>query len=536
MSRLLVGMVAVALGSLLGSDAFGARSTVQPFNGRIAFAAVGGIASMNPDGSGQWGVELNVGDSTPAWSPDGSQLAVVTHWAGNYGILLMNPDGSGAHLVTTDSGDRDPAWSPDGTQIAFANGAAIWAVNTYGGGRKQLTTGTYGSASRPAWSPDGSKLAFAAYEDGKYGTSEIYVLDRSSGKETALTGATLRAVSPAWSPDGGTIAFSSDGVIYVMNADGTGVHALTNGAAYADVPAWSPDGTQIAFAQGSQIWVMARDGSGQRQLTAGDWNTSPAWQPLPPAPLGCTLWGTAANDLLVGTEGNDVICGLGGDDTLIGLGGHDMLFGGDGSDYLAGGLGFDELYGGAGDDTLDARDGGPDVVLGSLGIDTANVDAGRMDTMAGIERPHVDRNLAAWRPTTADAAEPTNPPVRAVDGRIDDWWNSGGYPSHWVEVDLQQPRDVADLHLVCPDLPIGATIAVLGRASTTEPFRLLHVFAGPTFDLQLVDFAPKHPWHAIRYVRVLVPASNTAGLPWISMREIEVYGPTPARKKRVTHS
>src|SRR6266403_2180767 len=136
MSRLLVGMVAVALGSLLGSDAFGARSTVPHFNGRIAFAAVGGLASLNPDGSGQWGVELNVGDSTPAWSPDGAQ-------------------------------------------IGFASGAGIWTVKTYGGGRKQLTTGTYGSASRPAWSPDGSKLAFAAYEDGKYGTSEIYVLDRS---------------------------------------------------------------------------------------------------------------------------------------------------------------------------------------------------------------------------------------------------------------------------------------------------------------------------------------------------------------------
>src|SRR5260221_729956 len=52
MSRLLVGMVAVALGSLLGSDAFGARSTVQPFNGRIAFAAVRGIASMKPGGRG----------------------------------------------------------------------------------------------------------------------------------------------------------------------------------------------------------------------------------------------------------------------------------------------------------------------------------------------------------------------------------------------------------------------------------------------------------------------------------------------------
>ncbi len=531
MSRLLLGVVAVALGGLLGSDAFGARTAAPHFNGRIAFAAVGGIASMNPDGSGQWGVELNVGDSSPAWSPDGSQLAVTTHWAGNNGILVMNPDGSGARLVTTDPSDMDPAWSPDGTQIAFANGSRIWAVNADGSGRRALTSGAYSWVSRPAWSPDGGKLAFAAVEDGLYSTSEIYVLDVSAGTETALTSGTTYAGSPAWSPDGNTIAFSSKDAIRAMDADGTNVHALTNGAAYVDAPAWSPDGMQIAFAQNSQIWVMGRDGSNQHQVTNGDSNGSPAWQPLPPAPPGCTLWGTAGNDLLVGTEGNDVICGLGGDDTLIGFGGHDHLYGGDGNDYLAGGQGYDYLDGGPGNDTIDARDGGPDLVTGDPGIDTAVVDAGRMDTMTGIERPHVDRNLAVWRPATADASEPTNPPVRAVDGRIDDWWNSGGYPTHWIEIDLLQQVNVADVRLVSPDLPTGATVAVLGRSNTTDPFRLLHVFAGPTFDLQLLDFAPKHPWRAIRYVRVVVPASSTAPLPWISMREIQVYGPT-AKKRR----
>src|SRR5215831_4084384 len=109
MSRLALALVFVAALSV-ASDAHSSSASARA-NGRIAFAAVGGIASMNPDGTGQWGVELNVGDSSPAWSPDGMQLAVVTHWAGNSGILVMQPDGSGAHLVTTDGGDRDPAWS-----------------------------------------------------------------------------------------------------------------------------------------------------------------------------------------------------------------------------------------------------------------------------------------------------------------------------------------------------------------------------------------------------------------------------------------
>jgi Ca2+-binding RTX toxin-like protein len=525
MSRLLLATLALTLAGLLGSDAFGARTAALHANGRIAFADVTGIASMNPDGSGQWGVQLFPGDTAPAWSPDGSQLADVTHWAGMAGILVMQPDGSGYHLVTTDPDDRDPAWSPDGAQIAFANQGGIYLVNADGSNRRALTSG-YTWASHPAWSPDGTKIAFSAYEHGMYFTTEIYVLDLSSGKASALTTSAIYATEPAWSPDGSTIAFVSNSSIDVVNTDGSDVRQLASSpGSYNDAPAWSPDGTQIAFARNWQIWVMGDDGGNPRQLTNGDGNTAPAWQPLPAGPPGCTLWGTAGNDLLVGTEGNDVICGLSGDDTLIGLGGTDRLIGGDGNDWLAGGLGFDYHDGGAGNDVIDARDGGPDVVYGGPGIDTAYVEGGRLETMIGIERPRIDRDLAAWRPTSADAAEPTNPPVRAVDGRIGDWWNSGGYPSHWIEVDLQRPATIGLVRLISPDLPSGASVLLLGKTNDDDPYRLLHVFDGPTAYLQQLVYAPKKPWRAVRFLRLEVPTAN-APMPWVSWPEIEVYAPT----------
>jgi len=524
MSRLLLAAVALTLAGSLGSDALGARTAALQVNGRIAFSAAGGIASMNPDGSGQWGVELNVGDTAPAWSPNGSQLAVVTHWAGNNGILVMNPDGSGAHLLTTDSGDRDPAWSPDGQQVAFANGLQIFLVNTDGSGRKALTTDSFGWVSHPSWSPDGTKIAFAAYANGVYSSSRIYVLDVSSGKTTALTDPAIQARDPAWSPDGGEIAFASAGSLFSMTADGSSVRPLTGPGDYNDTPTWSPDGTQMAFTRNWQIWVMARDGSNPRQLTTGDANSAPAWQPLPPAPTGCTLWGTAGNDLLVGTDGNDVICGLGGDDTLIGLGGHDRLIGGDGNDWLAGGLGYDYLDGGPGNDVIDARDGGPDLIYGGAGSDTAYVDGGRLDSMIQVERPRVDNDLAAWRPVSADAAEPTNPPVRAIDGIIGDWWNSGGYPSHWIEIDLQRPVAIGLVRLIAPDMPSGSSVLLLGKTSADDPYRLLHVFNGPTAFMQQLVYAPKTPWRTVRYIRLEVPTANTP-MPWVSWPEIEVYAP-----------
>src|SRR5262245_35234503 len=214
MSRsLLVAPLGVMLACLLGSDARG--STALRANGRIAFAAVGGIASMNPDGSGQWGIELNVGDASPAWSPDGSHLAVTTKWAGKNGIVVMDPDGTNAHSVTGDYADSFPAWSPDGSRIAYANGTRILSVKADGSDPKTLASGEYWWVGRPTWAPDGSKLAFSAAPTANNGT-HLYVLDLGSGKVTQLT------------PDGG----------------------------YDDDAAWSPDGTQIAF-------VSSRNGNEQ---------------------------------------------------------------------------------------------------------------------------------------------------------------------------------------------------------------------------------------------------------------------------------
>jgi Tol biopolymer transport system component len=531
----IVSTALVILFAFAGSDAHSASSP-SVYNGRIAFSASTGIASMNPDGSGQWGVELQVGDAQPAWSPDGTKLAVVTQWRRN-GIELLQPNGDALGMLTNDGGDNFPAWSPDGTTVAFTNGPNVWLVSADGTSRRRLTNDIDGNAARPTWSPDGKTIAFSAYrEDTTDGyTESLYTVDAATGKEKQLSTGVSYASDPAWSPDGKTILIAgyADGSqgIFVVNPDGTSVRAISTTSNYEAWPAWSPDGTRIAFYRSGQIWEMNADGSGAQQLTnGGDYNNYPAWQPLapPPAGSGCTLWGTDANDLLVGTDGSDVMCGLDGNDTIIGLGGSDTLRGNAGDDYLAGGPGHDTILGDDGNDTIDARSGTSDIVVGGTGVDTAIISSPRGTFMSSIERPRVDANIAAWMPATADQFEPTNPPQLAFDGLIQDWWNAGSYPPQWVDVDLQYPRTIARLQLIAPALPFNGTVLVLGRSDASQPYRLLYAFTGPTSDLQELDYAPSHPWTNVRDLRLQVSSTNG----WVSLRELEVYAPAQHASKK----
>jgi hypothetical protein len=60
-------------------------------NGKIAYAVVGGLKTMNPDGSGQ--AQLTTGeDLDPVWSPNGQQVAFVR---GRAAIHVVNADGTG---------------------------------------------------------------------------------------------------------------------------------------------------------------------------------------------------------------------------------------------------------------------------------------------------------------------------------------------------------------------------------------------------------------------------------------------------------
>lgn len=170
---------------------------------------------MNPDGSGVWGLSLGASDGEPAWSPDGSRLAVAVRWPGIEGITVMDPDGwTNRSRLTFGYGDRNPAWSPDGARIAYAGAdGRIAVVPAAGGSTVKLSSGA-GYDSRPAWSPDGKTIAFTRYAETG---SEIWVVNVATGAETWVVGGGADGAS--WSPRG-ELTYVVEQTAYVLTLGG----------------------------------------------------------------------------------------------------------------------------------------------------------------------------------------------------------------------------------------------------------------------------------------------------------------------------
>jgi len=198
-------------------------------------------------------------------------------------------------LTNDPAGDTDPAWSPDGTEIAFASertGAShLWAIRPDGTGLRRITPDE-APGGCPSWSPDSTQLV--------YWSDVLRIINRDG---TGMQALPVFGITPAWSPDGTCIAFAGGpaapywpyfpGDIYLINVDGSGLTQVTfddPGQYWLDShPNWSPDGSEIVFCSNRggdyAIWAIRPDGTGLRYITpvttglwSGEANCSPDGQ------------------------------------------------------------------------------------------------------------------------------------------------------------------------------------------------------------------------------------------------------------------
>jgi Tol biopolymer transport system component len=146
------------------------QPTWSPDGTRIAFMLDTNIDVIRPDGSGLAVLLAGTAgtDGEPAWSPDGTRIAYLLFAQSPPGTIgarldgtdtqlwLMDPDGSHRTKIFVEAGCcvtapvGGPAWSPDGTRIAVVTIATVWVMNADGSNR---TGWDNMSGDRPAWQP-----------------------------------------------------------------------------------------------------------------------------------------------------------------------------------------------------------------------------------------------------------------------------------------------------------------------------------------------------------------------------------------------
>jgi TolB protein len=186
-------------------------------------------------------------NQAPAWSPDGKKLALTLSTRdGNLDIYTLDMTTQALTRITDDPGiDTEPQWSKDGQSLYFtsdrAGGPQIYKVGVQPGDKPRRLTFQGSYNARPRLSPDDSQLAFVTQEDGAY---HIATMDlRGRGDVLVLTKGHFD-VSPSYAPNGAEIIYASRdrgrGVLALVSADGRVQERLVSSEGEVQEPAWSP--------------------------------------------------------------------------------------------------------------------------------------------------------------------------------------------------------------------------------------------------------------------------------------------------------
>ena len=240
-------------------------------------------------------------ESTPAFSPDGNQIAFA--WDGgtsdNIDIYVKLIDvGTPLRLTSNPAIDRSPTWSPDGRYIAFSRFSesekGIFIVPALGGAERKLYSPDWGfhfyAFGEVVWSPDGKFLAYLDRSSSR--NVGIWLLSVENLERRQLTwpaAQDLFDMLPAFSPDGQTLAFvrvSSGRVsdIYVVPVGGGEPRRVTFDNRGIDGLAWTPDGREIVFPSdregGYALWrISVTGGTPERLVVGGNDDFSPPLSP-----------------------------------------------------------------------------------------------------------------------------------------------------------------------------------------------------------------------------------------------------------------
>lgn len=205
---------------------------------------------------------------SPAFSPSGELVAVLTNMEGEVDLVLISAeDGeivknltkgyTNAYeyiIVESFSGKNDVAWSPDGNTIAVfvrrERGRDLMLVNAITGRKMaQVTLPDLFENASPAFSPDSKRILFAANKDG---IVDIFEFEIATGNIRNITQDDFWDTNPTYSPDGEYCVYNRringyEKLVKVSLSDPGDKTQLTFGEHDDIQAAYAPDGKRVYF-------------------------------------------------------------------------------------------------------------------------------------------------------------------------------------------------------------------------------------------------------------------------------------------------
>jgi tricorn protease len=163
------------------------NAALSPSGARAAFEFRGEIVTVPAEKGDPRNLTNSVAahDRSPAWSPDGKQIAYFSDAGGEYALRLAAQDGKGEtrSIALNGAGFYDqPMWSPDSQKIAYLdNSWSVYVLDVKTGTAKKVAQEPlYGPrrTTSVSWSPDSKWLAYTVNTPAAIQSVRVYAIDQ----------------------------------------------------------------------------------------------------------------------------------------------------------------------------------------------------------------------------------------------------------------------------------------------------------------------------------------------------------------------